>query len=448
MRDAEGRIYVVCGNTQDGFTNARMLIVHEIQYSSQWSSVLSPRAFVTNRNNAGLTFLTDMNKPATSIRPLGREFAQDISESVTLRLAIPAETTPVIAQILLNGELTSLAGHTIEGRNYFRLSDISYMLQGTRAHFDFTENRWSLHNTNIRVDRHNVFAVTVATTGSDTLYPISVRLNTPHMVLGSTHGDVFGGDVNTFGTEDAAYFALEDLSGFLGFFVDHTTDGSDAIIINTNESIISEYGRRVAEEFLMQRPTIFHPYPWPDEILVYAEPRRMSDVMGRDEWHGYDEYVFPNGFMLHDLRGNGVPDIFVSYWFWDWPTAFVIYSYFDGGYRRIGAVSQYGEIFHDRQGRIFFLEGTHQMGFDTMRTLTFNENSVEWDIMQLIDWYAYGFSHDVYFEERSRLFWDNWTYLTPAMPDNPNEPLTTNRFLWDLTRCVAESVEQRLNDQG
>jgi len=26
------------------------------------------------------------------------------------------------------------------------------------------------------------------------------------------------------------------------------------------------------------------------------------------------------------------------------------------------------------------------------------------------------------------------------MPDNPNEPLTSNRFLWDLTRCVAESI--------
>ena len=438
VRDGESRIYAICGDWQSGFTDVRMLTIFAGTHDGDgWSSVTSPQAFLTN-NNEGLTFLTDMNKPLTSIRPLGRDLAQDISESITLRLAIPAETTPVIAQILLNGELTYLAGHTIEGRNYFRLSDIAYMLQDTRAHFDFTEDRWSLHNTNIRIDRRSVFAANTPTIDSGNLYPVKAWLQAD-MTLGSTHGDVSHGGAIVFGTEDATYFALEDLSGFLGFFIDNATDGT--VIINTNESIISEYGRRVAEEFLMQMPTTFHPYPWSDEILANAEPRRMSDIMGRDEWHTYDDYVFPNGFMLHDFRGNGIPDIFVSYWFWDWPVAYVIYSYIDEGYRRIGVVSQYGEIFHDRQGRVFFLEGTHQMGFDTMRTLTFIENDVEWDNMQLLAWYP-----DIYIDERDRFFWENWTCPTPVMPDNPSETLTTNRFLRDLTQCVAESIKQMLID--
>ena len=428
LRDAEGRFYVVCGNMQDGFTDVRMLIVRELQEYSQWSSVLSPRAFLTNRNNTGLTFLTDMNKPATSIRPLQGDFLQEISESVTMRLATHVEATQTTVQVLLNDELISLTGHTIEGRNYFRLSDIAYMLQDTRAHFDFTENRRNLHNVDVRLNRQDGSFENVATTDSTALYPVMMEL-TANRTLGSTHGDVFGAGINSFGTEHYVLLTLEDLSGVLGFFLNHATDGT--IIIDTNEAYISEYGRRVAKEFLMQYPTVFHPYPWSDEILaVAAEPRRMSDILGRDEWHSYDAYVFPQGFMLHDLRGGGIPDIFLSYWFWDWPTAFVIYSYFDGSYKRIGTVRMYGEIFHDRQGRIFFLEGTHQMGYDTMRTLTFNDHGAEWDTIELIDWYSITLIENLC--ERGRIFWEHWTHPTPVMPDNLNEPLTANRFLWDL----------------
>lgn len=436
MRDAEDRIYVVCGNIQDGFTDARMLIVHELQ-CEQWSSVLSPSAFMTNRNNTGLTFLTDMNKPATSIRPLQRNFEQEISDSVTMRLAIPAETTSVAVQILLNGELIFLTGHTIEGQNYFRLSDIAYILQDTRAHFDFTENRRNLHNADIHLNRWDGSFENITTTDSSAFYPIMVRL-TADRTLGSTHGDVFwAGDIVSFGTEHDVYLTLEDLSGVLGFFLGHATDNT--IIIDTSEVYISEYGRSVAKEFLMQRPTVFHPYPWSDEILAITKPRRMSDIMGSDEWHGYDAYVLPHGFILHDLRGNGIPDIFLSYWFWDLPTVLVIYSYLDGGYERIGTVGIYGEIFHDRQGRIFFLEGTHQMGYDTMRTLTFNDHGAKWDILKLIDWYSDSLIENLC--ERGSLFWDNWTHPTPVMPDNLNEPLTANRFLRDLTRYVRESLE-------
>jgi hypothetical protein len=107
-------------------------------------------------------------------------------------------------------------------------------------------------------------------------------------------------------------------------------------------------------------------------------------------------------------------------------------------------VGKWGEMFRDRQGRVFFLEGAHQTHFAFMRTLTFIENDVEWDIMYLYHWPA-----DVYVDERSELFWKNWhnsPYITPAAPDNLGEPLTSTGFLWDLTRCVAETVEQKLVD--
>jgi len=444
MRDAEGRFYVVCGSSsgdflQDRFTDVRMLILHELNDAGQWSSVLGPSAFITNRT--GLTFVTDMNKPATAVRPLQWELVQIISEAVTKRLAVPAQSTPIIARILLNNkaEPISLAGHTIEGRNYFNLSAIAYMLQDTRAHFDFTEWRMNLHNTNIRVNRRDGLHTNAATVSLTDLYPVRVQLSAD-MTLGSTHGDVWFSELSAFGTADNIYLALEDLGGILGFFLDYTADGG-TIIIDTNEAYFSEYGLRVAKEFLMQRPAVFRPYPWSEEFLELDRPRRMSDVMGVDEWGewaGYNGYDYPSGFRLHDLRGNGIPDIFISYWFFDWPTVFVLYSYFDGEYRRMGTVRQYGEIFRDRQGRIFFLEGTHQMWYDTMRMLTFDDYGANWDVMELIDWYGATLTENL--DERSRSFWEHWTHPTPVMPDNLDEPLTSNRFLWDLTSYVREYV--------
>jgi len=79
------------------------------------------------------------------------------------------------------------------------------------------------------------------------------------------------------------------------------------------------------------------------------------------------------------------------------------------------------------------------MGYDTMRTLAFSDHGVEWDIIELIDWYGATLTENLC--ERGRLFWEHWTHPTPVMPDNLNEPLTANRFLQDLTRYVRESLE-------
>ena len=453
IRDAEGRFYVICGNgtgdfLHDRLADVRALILRELGDEEQWSSVLRPSAFVSSRTE--LTFVTDMGIPAISVRPLQSEFVREITESVTRRLAVPADTTSSIVQILLNNEPTSLVGHTIAGRNYFNLADIAYMLQGTRAHFDFTQNRVDLHNAHIRVNRRDGTSVNAATAESAVLHLVPVRVwLSADMTLGSTHGDIWFSDLSAFGTTDNVYLALEDLSGIMGFFLDYAAepDGSGTIIIDTNEVYFSEYGLRVAKEFLMQRPAAFRPYPWSDDFLELAQPRRMSEVMGVDEWGewaGYNGYVFPSSFMLHDLRGNGIPDIFISYWFFDWPTAFVIYSYFDGCYRRVGVVRQYGEIFRDRAGRIFFLEGTHQMGYDTMRTLTFNDSGAQWDVVELLDWYSITMTENL--DEQGRAFWELWTFPTPVMPDNLGEPLTSNRFLWGLTYYVRGYVLSLLQE--
>jgi len=451
IRDAEGRFYVICGNgtgdfLHDRLVDVRALILRELGDEEQWSSVLRPGAFVSSRTE--LTFVTDMDIPAISVRPLQSEFVQEISASVTKRLAMPVDSTPTVAQILLNGESVSLAGHTIAGRNYFNLSVIAYMLRDTRAQFDFTQNRVDLHNAHIRVNRRDGWYTNATMTDSGDMHPVRVWLSAD-MTLGSTHGDIWFSDLSAFGTTDNVYLALEDLSGIMGFFLDYVAepDGSGTIIIDTNEVYFSEYGLRAAKEFLMQRPTVFRSYPWSDEFLELVQPRRMSEVMGVDEWGewaGYNGYVFPSSFILHDLRGNGIPDIFISYWFFDWPTVFVIYSYFDGGYRRMGTVRQYGEIFRDRAGRIFFLEGTHQMGYDTMRTLTFDDSGAQWDVMELIDWYSTTLTENL--DEQAHSFWEHWTRPTPVMPDNLNEPLTSNRFLWDLTSYVREYVLSLLQE--
>ena len=57
--------------------------------------------------------------------------------------------------------------------------------------------------------------------------------------------------------------------------------------------------------------------------------------------------------------------------------------------------------------------------------------------MQVHPWIA-----DLHIDEADRRDWArevrwHWYHLTPTMLDNPEEPLTTNRFLWDLTRCIT-----------
>jgi len=65
---------------------------------------------------------------------------------------------PVVLQILLNGERTTLSGYTIYGRNYFNLSDIAYMLQDTRSHFGFLVSHPTWHDaTDVAIFRQGIF---------------------------------------------------------------------------------------------------------------------------------------------------------------------------------------------------------------------------------------------------------------------------------------------------
>jgi len=99
---------------------------------------------------------------------------------------------------------------------------------------------------------------------------------------------------------------------------------------------ISDYGRQVAEEFLSQHTSLFS-VGWPMEDGIYRWPqlapdlrdvdvgaphvlfgnRGSSPAFDRDGNRIGDDVVFrefglwARHFMLHDLNGNGIPDIFI-----------------------------------------------------------------------------------------------------------------------------------------
>ena len=185
-------------------------------------------------------------------------------------------TTPISVQVLLNGRQVSLPGYAIYGRNYFRMDDIAYMLRDTLARFDFWY--WSI-NANITHVLRSEAAFTRAgdrPASEGEPRPIQMHISTSMRVStgGTTPRDIIA-PVEAFVTESHPYFALEDLAGFLGFTMDHGPNG--IIVIDTNEPNISEYGRRAAEDFLSFRPSLL------------------------------------DFFKLHDLNGNGIPDIFIQY---------------------------------------------------------------------------------------------------------------------------------------
>lgn len=71
----------------------------------------------------------------------------------------PKVAEPSSAKVMVNGEVVPFAAYTIEGFNYFRLTDVSYALSGTSRQFEVT---WD-----------------------DTVGAINMLTERPHLVLGT-----------------------------------------------------------------------------------------------------------------------------------------------------------------------------------------------------------------------------------------------------------------------
>ena len=228
----------------------------------------------------------------------------------TSPINIPAPVSAVreSTRILLNApewELEfNVEGYTWNDRIYFRLDDIAFMLNQTQAQFSFTETAWYARGTFIHRGR-----------------PMNPAHGWPPGIEGETarHGrvfmetrmeaDILTGWMDALTVGQAKYFALEDLSDFLGFTIDMASN--DIISINTNEPSISEYGRKVAEAFLSQHLTLFggdeNLFNWDEITLGSVTPRYFL------QGDGTELGMYPHRFILYDFNNNGIPDILIQY---------------------------------------------------------------------------------------------------------------------------------------
>jgi len=210
--------------------------------------------------------------------------------------------TPITAQILLNGTQISLPGYAIYGQHYFRIDDIAYMLRDTLARFTFSYRALFHWGGPVFINRRypgfNRRDDRPSSEGEWYRTHVGVSESVPVRGGGTTPRDIIA-PIETFITESHPYFTLEALSGFLGFTIEHTSYG--AILIDTSEPNISEYGRRVAEDFLSSRPYLF-PCPLGSRVATAGS------------------------FLFYDIILNGIPDIFIQYK--EQPDVYAVYVYF------------------------------------------------------------------------------------------------------------------------
>lgn len=177
----------------------------------------------------------------------------------------------------------------------------------------------------------------------------------------------------------------------VGFGLDWNDATRTVVITDPASEGISEYGRRVAEEFLSQFVSaISFGYYWEGVFrcpfswlpLDYSYTPLVYHILGTDTFYDnfgneiLDDVPFicrdtgvlrvASGFALHDIDNNGIPEItisFLSVWDDSWldhgpnPPNFwidtVMFRYYDGEYHEIHKADHYSgeQFFTDKNGR-------------------------------------------------------------------------------------------------
>jgi hypothetical protein len=354
---------------------------------------------------------------------------------------------PFVYEIFINGEISSLRGFTVNGREYFRPHDIAIALEGTRAQFGLRDGLWGGFP-----ETRNIFHVILHTSpvmpNISVLSPISTEAAVAvpsHLTVNlSIVADGRAEVLEAFKIDGYYFIAPSDWGGFIGFTVEHSPCG--AIFICTNEQPLSPHGLRVAEEFLRARPSLFRPSrrAWDEEefhaIGMQSQPRYFYF---RDDW---GLYLFPVSYHLHDFNNDGIPEILINYdnAMGAMTRSYFIYAYVGGRFENIGEIPMWGKLYRDSAGRIFSFEGSHYDGFQSVRTLTYENGVFGWEYFiepfwiwrdDFMDWC------DEEWAEWSGL-WGDWDVLIPIMPGD-TERLTAERRLQNAqTAALHEAVSQ------
>ena len=278
------------------------------------------------------------------------------------------DSGPVV--ITVNGEAFTLYGYggDVLAKSSFRMMDIAYILNGTRAQFDFngyqltrgvpyaangtellpiTERRFALYGSYGLADSNGL----VVTNHGKRTWPGGLTTTVRDVFVTAKFETDWGFGRSAVHNFDAVhdidylYFSLKELGRVLGFSLGHDwfTGG---YVINTYEPKISEYGFAIAQDFLQNYPR-------------------------------YENF----SYFFHDFTGSGVPVIFVhnaevagdSSWHY-------MYVYANDNFNRQGQIGSH-EFFRCREGNVYLFSlvpGADDRLNIEIRSLTFSETDVKW----------------------------------------------------------------------
>jgi len=198
-------------------------------------------------------------------------------------------TGSVSFEVHVNGRQFWAQGRSINGNKYFRMQNIAFILHGTRAQFDFIDTGYSISIIRMGgvggVNQPRFRDADWSSTGYHKAFPQQATVSVGIQADGVSTG------FEIFEINGIDYFLLDDFAAILGFAVEYIADG--IILINTFEAEISEYGRRVTNKFLSQKPTLFTRV-WNDEVLAATTPIFQQR-------YGGGGYLYPIAFRMHDL---------------------------------------------------------------------------------------------------------------------------------------------------
>jgi len=308
--------------------------------------------------------------------PLG---FRTFDDGVTIQMPAPEpnEILPAIPStvaVSVNGRHFSAPAWNVGAASYFRVRDIAYMLNATRAQFYIASGqppRFRPPQAAYWLERGHY-----APTGTE-MGAIGTGARQAELVRDSSR--VFGGidigriffpsmpifhhfELDTVRIDGQSYFSLASFGQMLGF--DLAVDAATgAISIDTREPAFSEYGLRVAREFLLPFRTLHDPDAIPEQIPLeegsWPRLRLVDRITGLEIESSL--YRNPRGYIrsysLYDFRGNGIPEIYVHWYFPGDRGLSNFYVYRNGAFVQEFWCDGWTTFFSDGHGHIYISGG-------------------------------------------------------------------------------------------
>jgi len=308
--------------------------------------------------------------------PLG---SRSFDDGVTVLMPAPAPNEilpaiPLTVTVSVNGRQFSAPAWNVRGASYFRVRDIAYMLNDTRAQFSIVpgqpQQRWH-QQADYWLQRWRPYIPTGAEMGALAAGARQAELvrDSRRAFDGITVSTAFPRrpilshfDLDTALIDGQSYFNLASFGQMLGF--DLSVDAATgAIAIDTREPAISEYGLRVAREFLLAYRTLHDPDAIPERLLLEEGPWPRVRLVDRLSGMAVEPSLYRNrggyvsGYFLHDFRGNGIPEIVINWYSLEAMGTRFLYVYRNGAFVPTLTLGGRDDIFSDGQGHIYFTRG-------------------------------------------------------------------------------------------